>query len=135
MIISPARVWRERGARLRLEGARCARCGRVFYPPKPSCPYCGHRKTDRVELPRRGRVLTWSVVYTVPEGYRAEAPIIVAVVELENGVKVLSVLTDVEPDSVYEGMEVEAVLRRVWVEGDEGLIVYGTKFVPVLKQS
>lgn len=130
MIMSPARVWRERGARLRLEGSMCKRCGKIFYPPKPSCPYCGYRETQSVELPKKGRVVSWAIEYTVPEGYRAEAPLILALVELENGVRILSLLTDVEPDKIYEGMEVEAVLRRLWVEGDEGLIVYGLKFVP-----
>lgn len=131
MIMSPARVWRERGARLRLEGARCRKCNRIFYPPKPSCPYCGFRETERVDLPKRGRVVSWSIENIVPEGYRVEAPVILALIELENGVKVLSTLTDVDPENLYEGMEVEAVLRRLWVEGTEGLIVYGIKFTPI----
>lgn len=112
----------------------CKRCGKAFYPPKPSCPFCGHRETVRVELPKRGRVISWTVEYTVPEGYRAEAPLVLALIELENGARIISSLTDVEPDKVREGMEVEAVLRRLWVEGDEGLIVYGLKFAPVLSQ-
>lgn len=133
MIMSPARVWRERGARLRLEGSRCKKCLRIFYPPKPSCPYCGHRETESVELPKRGRVVSWAIEYTVPEGYRAEAPLIIALIELENGVKVLSTLVNVDPDKVYEGMEVEAEIRRLWVEGNEGLIVYGLKFAPIIR--
>jgi uncharacterized OB-fold protein len=129
--MSPARVWRERGSRLRLEGSRCKKCGKMFYPPKPSCPYCGSLETERIELPRKGKVISWTIEYTVPEGYRAEAPLVIALIELDNGVKVLSALTDVEPDKVYDGMEVEAVLRILWVEGAEGLIVYGIKFVPI----
>lgn len=131
MIVSPARVWRERGARLRLEGSKCRKCGKIFYPPKPSCPYCGYRETEKVELPKKGKVISWTVEYTTPEGYRAEAPLIIALIELENGVRVLSALADVEPEEVYDGMEVEASLRRLWVEGREGLIVYGIKFSPV----
>ncbi|MCC6015804.1 MAG: Zn-ribbon domain-containing OB-fold protein [Desulfurococcaceae archaeon] len=131
MIMSPARVWRERGSRLRLEGSRCKKCGKMFYPPKPSCPYCSSLETERIELPRKGKVISWTIEYTVPEGYRAEAPLVIALIELDNGVKVLSALTDVEPDKVYDGMEVEAVLRILWVEGAEGLIVYGIKFVPI----
>ncbi|MEM1525926.1 MAG: Zn-ribbon domain-containing OB-fold protein [Ignisphaera sp.] len=131
--MSPARVWRERGAKLRLEGSKCKKCEKTFYPPKPSCPYCGHRETDIVVLPKKGRVISWTIEYTVPEGYRIEAPLVVALIELENGVKILSVLTDVDPDKVYYGMEVEATLRRLWVEGNEGLIVYGLKFTPVMR--
>lgn len=133
MIMSPARVWRERGAKLRLEGSKCKKCGKTFYPPKPSCPYCGYRETEVVELPKKGRVISWTIEHTVPEGYRIEAPLVVALIELENGVKILSVLTDVDPDKVYYGMEVEATLRRLWIEGDEGLIIYGLKFTPVMR--
>jgi len=130
MRISPARVWRARGSRYRLEGSRCRDCGHAFYPPKPACPRCGSRNVERVQLPTKGRVITWTVQYAVPEGYRRSAPIISAIIELENGVKVLGILTDVDPSEVRRGMEVEALLRRVVEEGEEGLIVYGLKFVP-----
>ncbi|MCI4435333.1 MAG: Zn-ribbon domain-containing OB-fold protein [Ignisphaera sp.] len=131
MRMSPARVWRERGARYRLEGARCKKCGRVFYPPKPACPYCGHLEVERVELPKKGKVLSFAIEYTVPENYRHESPIIVALIELENGVKVLSTLTDVKPEEVYIGMHVEATLRKLWEGSEEGIIVYGLKFKPL----
>lgn len=133
MKISPARVWRERKSRYRLEGSRCKRCSRIFYPPKPSCPYCGHRETEAVELPKRGRVISWTVEYTVPEGYREYAPLIIGLIELENGVKIVAPIIDVEESGVYEGMEVEAVLRKVFEDGDEGIIVYGIKFSPYIE--
>ena len=58
----------------------------------------------------------------------------VALVELDNGVKVLAPLTDVKPEEVYYGMEVEATLRKIYEDGDEGVIVYGFKFVPLRTQ-
>ncbi len=130
MRISPARVWRARGPRYKLEGCRCRDCGYAFYPPKLACPKCGSKNVEKVQLPTKGKVVTWSIQYTVPEGFRSKAPIVAAIVELENGVKVLGVLTDVDPSQVREGMEVEAMLRRIVEDGDEGLIIYGVKFVP-----
>lgn len=130
MKISPARVWREKGSRYRLEGSKCKKCGHVFYPPKPSCPYCGYNDTERIALPRKGRVISWTVEYTVPEGYREYAPIVIGLIELENGTKVIAPIVDVEVDKIYEGMYVEAVLRKVFEDGDEGIIVYGIKFAP-----
>ncbi len=130
MKISPARVWREKDSRYRLEGSKCKKCSRVFYPPKPSCPYCGYSDTERINLPRRGRVVSWTVEYTVPEGYREYAPIIVGLIELENGTRVIAPIVDVEVDKIYEGMYVEAVLRKIFEDGDEGIIVYGIKFAP-----
>lgn len=134
MIMSPARVWREKGIRLRLEGSKCRKCEKIFYPPKPACPYCGFREVEKIQLPRKGKIISWVIENTVPEGYRAEAPIILALIELENGVKIISTLTDVDVHSIYEGMEVEATLRKLWSEGEEGLIIYGIKFTPVRNQ-
>jgi uncharacterized OB-fold protein len=134
MRMSPARVWREKGARYRLEGGRCKRCGKAFYPPKPACPYCGYPEVEKVELPKRGRVISFAIEHIVPEGFRHQAPVIVALIELENGVKVLSTLTDVRPENVYIGMPVEATLRRIWEEEDEGIIIYGIKFAPAEQQ-
>jgi len=130
MRISPARIWRERGARYRIEGIRCRDCNAVMYPPKAACPLCGSRNIERIELSKRGKLITWTVEYVVPEGYRACAPLIVGLIELESGARILAPLTDVEPDELRPGMEVEAVLRKVVEDGDTGLIVYAIKFVP-----
>jgi len=131
MKISPARVWREKGARYRIEGIRCRDCNAILYPPKPACPLCGSRNVERVELSKRGKLVTWAVEYVVPEGYRACAPIIVGLIELEGGGRILAPLTDVEPEELEAGMEVEAMLRKIVEDGDEGLIVYAIKFVPI----
>lgn len=67
------------------------------------------------------------------EGFREQAPIIVGVVELENGVKILAPLTDVEIEEVKVGMKLEATLRRILEDGETGLIRYGVKFRPVIE--
>ncbi len=130
MRIAPPRIWRERGARYRLEGCRCTRCGRMWYPPKPLCPYCGSKDIVKINLPQQGRLISWTIEYTVPAGYRGKAPIIIGLVELDNGVKVLAEITDVKPEELVYGMRVECVLRKLYEDGDEGVIVYGIKFVP-----
>ncbi|RLG76849.1 MAG: transcriptional regulator [Thermoprotei archaeon] len=130
MRISPARIWRERGARYRLEAVRCRKCGHVYYPPKKVCPACRSREMEKVVLPPKGKLLAWSIEYTVPEGYRKYAPIVLGLVELQGGVRVLAPIVDVRPEELRKGMMVEAVLRRVYEDGDEGVIVYGIKFVP-----
>jgi uncharacterized OB-fold protein len=58
----------------------------------------------------------------------------VALVELEEGVRVTAQLTDVEPDEVEIGMPVEVVTRRIQEKGPHGYLVYGYKFRPVLPQ-
>jgi len=55
---------------------------------------------------------------------------VVGLVELEDGVKILTQLTDVFPEEVYVGMPVEMVFRKVREAGAEGIIEYGYKFRP-----
>ena len=58
------------------------------------------------------------------------APYTVALVKLEEGPLITAQLTDVANDAVEIGMPVEMVTRKLSVQGDEGLIVYGYKFRP-----
>ncbi|BEP16760.1 Zn-ribbon domain-containing OB-fold protein [Pyrofollis japonicus] len=136
--ISPARVWREREPRYRLVGKRCKKCGAIIYPPRPACPHCGSRDLEDVELPRTGTVETYTIIYTVMDGFRHKAPLPIAIVRLDNGLdngaRVLAPLTDIDPEEIKTGMRVEAVLRRIKQDGEHGLIAYGVAFRPVLSE-
>jgi uncharacterized OB-fold protein len=121
--------WRTRLYRYRLLGGRCRDCGRAFYPPLRACPYCGSRSVEEVRLPRQGRLITYTVLYSVEEGARGESPVAVGLVDL--GVaRVLAEIVDAEPSELSAGMPVEAVFRRLYEDGEEGVIVYGVKFRP-----
>ena len=56
----------------------------------------------------------------------------VALVELDEGPLVTGQLTDVDQDEIEIGMPVEMVTRKLREEGEDGLIVYGYKFRPIL---
>jgi len=60
-------------------------------------------------------------------------PIPVALIDLRE-VTIPAQLTDVDPDEIHEGMEVELALRVVQVDGEAGLVVYGYKFRPAIQQ-
>jgi len=65
-----------------------------------------------------------------PQGFAG--PYVVAMVQLEEGIRVTAQLTDVEPDEVVVGMPVEMVVRRIREYGAHGYLVYGYKFRPLL---
>ncbi len=135
MNISPARIWRNRVPRYRLVGGECQKCGKRHFPPRPKCPYCGAKDVKQVELPRRGRVESFTVLYNVPEGHRDSSPAIIASIILDDGTRVVAPLVDIDPSEAKTNMRVEAVFRRLSVDGDYGLIVYGIKFRPVMDGS
>lgn len=126
------KYWRKIDAHYRLEGIRCKSCGKISYPPRSSCPYCHSKDVEVVKLPERGKVVSFSLLRSPPKGFEGYVPYYVAVIELENGVRVFGMLTDVfSPDGVKEGTPVEAVFRKISEDGDEGLIHYGVKFRPI----
>jgi len=131
MRVSPARLWREQIYHYRLVASMCRKCGRKYFPPKVICPNCKNRDMEKIELPKQGTVVTYTVIHTVPRGFREYAPLIIALVKLDDGTKVLAPLTDIQPNEVKIGMRVEATLRKIFDEGSEGLIAYAIKFRPI----
>jgi uncharacterized protein len=91
--------------------ARCARCSRLQHPPSPMCPHCGSLAWEAQEASGRGTVLSWIVSHhpTKPD----DAPRIVALIDLEEGARLVSNLQDVEAADVSNDMAVEVVFREV----------------------
>lgn len=131
--MSVPRYWREIRYRYRLIGERCSKCGSVYFPRRNICPRCGSRELTDHKLSDKGRVVSWTVVRNPPKEYEKYAPYLVSLVELDDGIRVLSQLVDVEPDEVKAGMRVEVTFRKIKEEGASGLIEYGYKFRPVIE--
>lgn len=126
------RYHRLTAAYYRMEGQRCTACGAVQFPPRPACGSCGGRDLATHRLSGRGTVYSFSELALAPEGFAA--PYLVALVELEEGLRVTAQLTDVDPEEVEIGMPVEMVTRRLQEKGEQGYLVYGYKFRPVMNQ-
>ena len=126
------RYHRLTSAYYRLEGQRCTDCGAVKFPPRGTCGACSKKTLETYRFSGRGTVYSFAEVAQAPKGF--EAPYTVALVELEEGVRVTAQLTDVDADEVEIGMPVEMVTRRLQEKGPHGYLVYGYKFRPVLEQ-
>ena len=79
----------------------------------------------------RGTVYSYTTVLEAPEGYEEQAPYLVALVQLDEGLFITAQLTDVDA-AVKIGDRVEMVTRKLTTEGERGMIVYGYKFRPLL---
>ncbi len=121
------RFWRKIKYRYDLNGSYCENCGNYFYPPRNLCPICRRKsKIREVQIDGEGKVLSYTVVH---EGKNLKKPYIVALIELKNGVKIVSQLV-CDPKDVSIGMKVRRAFRKYGEDGEEGIIYYGTKFVP-----
>jgi uncharacterized OB-fold protein len=99
---------------------RCTECTALRHPPRPMCPSCRSLQWDAVESSGRGAVYSY-VLPMQPQFPFFDYPYIVALVELAEGVRLVSNLTDVEPSDVTVGMPVEVYYRAF--DGADGDLV------------
>jgi uncharacterized OB-fold protein len=93
-------------ARGELRLPKCARCSLLSWPPKARCPACG-ADIEWIASSGRGVVHTFTVVRQHPEPYfRARLPYVVAMVDVEEGVRILANVVDCDAERVRIGMAV-----------------------------
>jgi hypothetical protein len=86
---------------------RCRVCEQAFFHPKASCPRCSSSDTEWFQASGRGTVYSFVINHRSPPGL--EPPFVIAVIELEEGPLMMSVLTGIDTDKVRCGISVEAV--------------------------
>jgi uncharacterized protein len=91
---------------------RCAECGALRHPPGPMCPACHATKRDHVTAAGRGVVHSY-VVHHHPPVPGLTPPYVVALVELEEGVRMVGNLLGCAPGEAYVGMPVELTFQRM----------------------
>jgi len=114
---------------LQLLGSKCDLCGRTYFPSRKNCPRCMIDKVQDVALSDRGSLQTFVVATVAPPGY--EVPHAQGYVDLENGPRIFSLLTDYEdPDRLRVGttMGLKIVKRG---RDEQGREIVGFRFRPV----
>ncbi len=85
----------------------CTSCNRWIWYPKAWCPSCGKRETiEWKELSGRGRVYSFTAIRQVIDNspaFNREIPFVIGLIELEEGPRIYSNITDVKPEEVKIG--------------------------------
>jgi len=94
-------------------GARCDTCDITYVPPHIYCEQCFERLEDKyVEVSSAGEVYTYTFLLKNMDGSLKEKPAILAVINLEGtDGGVVHLLGECDPQDVFFGMNVEAVLK------------------------
>lgn len=102
----------------KLKIQRCTNCGHKRFPPTFYCSKCNSPGHDWIESSGRGRVFSWIVVrHPVPrEVYAADVPYVVALIELDEGVRIASNIVGIEPEKVTANMPVRVIFKSVTPE-------------------
>lgn len=107
----------------RLLAARCPSCAGLHFPAGETCPYCGSDGCHVEAIGAEGRLSLWTAVRTAPPGYRGPVPYGFGVVDLPEGLRVVSRLASAEVERLREGQAVDLVVEPLFTNdaGDEVL--------------
>ena len=95
----------------RLLVQRCDGCGALRHPPRPMCPHCRSLAWTAVPSSGRGTVVSF-VLPRHPQWPWFEGTYVVALVELEEGTRIVSNLCGIDAADVTIGMPVEAFVEH-----------------------
>jgi uncharacterized OB-fold protein len=112
-----------------LLGGRCGACGRHHFPAASTCPYCGSSEVTEVALSDTGTLWAWTAVTAPPPGYRGEVPFGFGVVELPEGIRVITRLGEPDPARLSFGQTMKLDIGPLH-EQDDGTAVVTYSFVP-----
>ncbi len=101
--------WWEEVAKGKLPIQRCTSCKKLRHPPRPMCGDCGAMQWDFIESSGVGSVHTYTVVHH-PQFPGYDFPIIAALIDLEEGTRIMSDLAGVDPKEVQIGMKVRSFI-------------------------
>ena len=98
----------------------CQKCGKLHFPPVADCGDCGSSDMKWTELDGTGKLVTFTQVFVKPSSFNEETDYIVAIAQLEDGVKALAWLTGIKREDVQIGMKVKLVAKVI----SQGRVTY-----------
>ena len=104
----------------------CEDCDAKIFYPKLFCPNCFSSNLQWVKASGKGKVYTFTVVYSYqPTEFTDDVPYVIAVVKLAEGVQMMSNIIDCKPEDVRCDMDVEVIFENI----EDGITL--PKFRPV----
>ena len=92
---------------------KCVECARTFWHPRPRCPHCGSDRVDWIESAGKGAIHTFTVVrQTSDPFFSTRLPYAVAMIDLDEGVRVMTNVVQTPLDALRIGMRVEVQFER-----------------------
>ena len=74
-------------------------------------------------------MITYTVIHDGPKQFEMQIPYVMAIIELDEGVRLTAQIVECEPNEVKIGMRVKSTFRKLGEDGKAGVIHYGYKFI------
>ena len=91
---------------------RCNACAALRHPPGPACPDCGALDRGHVVASGLGTVYSY-VIHRHPPVPGKELPILLALIDLDEGVRMVGEVVDLPEDELAVGLRVQVDYRAV----------------------
>ncbi|MBO54569.1 MAG: 3-hydroxy-3-methylglutaryl CoA synthase [Dehalococcoidia bacterium] len=121
-------LWRESDKNIKLYGSKCNSCGYIQYPMQSICVNCQSRD-DYLSVrfsDQQGNIFTYSMDYIAGS---VDVPLVITVVNFDDGGRILCMMTDREIGKVHIGMRVQMSFRKLRVVN--GIHNYYWKSIPI----
>lgn len=95
---------------------KCEDCGKPFFYPRALCPNCHSRRITWIQASGRGKLYSFEISHqSFNRAFKIKPPFILAMIELEEGPRMMSNLINIEPDPkvVKCDMPVEIVFEKL----------------------
>jgi uncharacterized protein len=95
---------------------KCRSCNQYYFYPRDFCPSCFSFDVEWVKVSGRGVIYSFTVCHRGSPGFEGDAPYNIALVELEEGVRMMSNIVECPDADLTIGMPVEVVFDDVTEE-------------------
>lgn len=89
----------------KLLGGKCKKCGKVHLPPRPLCDNCFSKEFEWVELPKLGKLLTYTIIHVAPIQFQEMTPYAVGIVQLEKGIRIPGMIRGIALEQIRIGID------------------------------
>lgn len=110
-------VYWEAARRHELLLQQCGACNKFRFYPRSICPACFSDEFEWRRTAGRGTVYSFTVIHRPPfPAFRDKVPYVLAIIELTEGVRMMTNIVECEPNMVEIGMPVEVTFEDVTEE-------------------
>ena len=96
---------------------RCNTCGRAYFFPRPFCPFCSSKDVAWFTASGRGKLYSYVINHRAAYGFQGYAPYDIAVVQLDEGPRMMTNIVGVEPTP--ERLPIDLPVEVTWEKQDD----------------
>ena len=91
----------------KLIAGKCKHCGKTHLPPRPMCKNCLNQEFSWTEIPKEGKLLTYTTIHIAPQKFQNQAPYSVGIVEFKEKTRLPGIIKNIPEDKLKIGMNLK----------------------------